>query len=116
MRVARVLIALGFASLMAVLVTGPAFADGACQSEIDRFCQGEKAILKCLRKNQTSLSPSCSTYVGLFEQIPSCLRDARALCPTDHPTVTTVVGCLRGHSDEISAECRAELAKIRKDE
>lgn len=112
MRVARILCALVVVSLLGVLAARPVGAAG-CQSEIDRLCQGEKEILKCLRKNQADLSPTCTTYLNLFEQIPSCLADARQLCPTDHPSVTSVVGCLRGQQDKVSTECRAEIAKVR---
>lgn len=105
---------LGFAAgvLLSASVV-PAHADGGCTSEIERFCQGEKQVLACLRKNQKDLSPGCTTYVGLFEQIPSCLQDASKLCPTANPSVQGVTGCLRSHKDQLSAECRTEIEKIR---
>ncbi|MFN8604238.1 MAG: cysteine rich repeat-containing protein [Candidatus Binatia bacterium] len=93
--------------------TVPARAQGGCQSEVERFCSGEKQVLACLKKNRTDLSPGCATYVGLFDQIPSCLQEARQLCPTDAPSVQSVTGCLRGHADKLSAECKAEIDKIR---
>jgi hypothetical protein len=101
---------------MTVLLMGPARAAHAtgCQSEVDRFCQGEKEVLKCLRSHQIDLSPGCTTYLGMFEKIPSCLSDAAKLCPNTRPTVSTVVGCLRSKQDSLSDECKAELAKIRK--
>lgn len=91
----------------------PVRAQGGCQSEVERFCAGEKQVLACLRKNLKDLSPGCTTYLNVFEQIPSCLQDARQLCPTDNPSVQSVTGCLRGHADKVSAECRAELDKLR---
>ena len=112
MCIARIWCALFVVSFLTAAAQ-PAHGQGGCQSEIDRFCQGEKEILKCLRKNQADLSPTCSTYLNLFEQIPACLSDARQLCPTDHPSVTSVVGCLRGHTDKVSAACRAEMEKVR---
>lgn len=102
------------AAVLLVASSVPAHAQqGGCQSEIDRFCSGEKQVLECLRKNRKDLSPGCATYVAVFEQIPSCLQDARTLCPTDSPSVQSVTGCLRGHADKVSAECRAELDKLR---
>ena len=112
MRVARMLCALGVVSFLTVAAQ-PARAAGGCQSEIERFCKGEKAILKCLRKNQADLSPTCTTYLNLFEQLPSCLSDAAKLCPTENPSVNSVVGCLRGQQDKVSAECRSEIEKVR---
>ncbi len=91
----------------------PAHADGGCTSEVERFCRGEKQVLACLRKNQKDLSPGCATYVGIFEQIPSCLQEAAKLCPTETPSVQSVTGCLRGHKDQLSAECRSEIEKLR---
>lgn len=88
-------------------------AAGGCTSEVERFCQGEKQVLACLRKNQKDLSPGCTTYVGIFEQIPSCLQEASKLCPTDTPSVQSVTGCLRGHKDKLSAECRSEIEQVR---
>ena len=99
-----------------VLLSGsvaPARAEGGCTSEVERFCRGEKQVLTCLRKNQKDLSPGCATYVGIFEQIPSCLQEASKLCPTETPSVQSVTGCLRGHKDQLSAECRSEIEKLR---
>jgi len=86
---------------------------GACQSEINRFCRGKRPVLACLRANQKDLSPSCTTYVNLFEQMPSCISDAARLCPTAHPSVEALTGCLRGNKTKVSQECRDEVAKIR---
>ena len=41
------------------------------------------------------------------------LQEAGKLCPTDHPSVSSVVGCLRGHQDKLSAACKDEIAKVR---
>ena len=102
------------AAVLLIASIAPAHAQqGGCQSEIDRYCSGEKQVLQCLRKNQRDLSPGCATYVAIFEQIPACLQDARQLCPTDNPSVQSVTGCLRGHKDKVSAECRAEIEKLR---
>ena len=113
MRVTRLFLALTVVSSLTVLAVAPARGAG-CQSEVARFCKGEKAkqILACLQKNQKDLSPGCSTYLNLFEQIPSCLDDASRLCPTEHPSLSSLVGCLRGRSSDLSAECHAELEKI----
>jgi hypothetical protein len=112
MRVKHLFLGLAMGVLLSALAA-PARAVGGCTSEIERFCQGEKQVLACLRKNQKDLSPGCTTYVGVFEQIPSCLQEAAKLCPTDTPSVQSVTGCLRGHQDKLSAECRSEIEKIR---
>lgn len=112
MRVKRLFLGIT-AGVLLIAPGAPARAQGGCQSEVERFCHGEKQVLACLRKNQKDLSPGCTTYVNVFEQIPSCLQEARTLCPTDNPSVQSVVGCLRGHQDKLSAECRAEIEKIR---
>lgn len=105
---------LGIAAGALLIASGaPARAQGGCQSEVERFCSHDKQVLACLRKNQQDLSPGCTTYLNIFEQIPSCLQEARKLCPTDNPSVQSVTGCLRGHKDQLSAECRAEIEKLR---
>jgi hypothetical protein len=101
------------AGMLLIGTTTSVHAQGGCQSEVERFCSGEKQVLACLKKNRQDLSPGCLTYVGIFDQIPSCLQDARQLCPTDAPSVQSVTGCLRGHKDKLSAECTSELDKIR---
>lgn len=102
------------AAVVLVLSAQPAHArSGGCQSEINRFCKGQKPVLACLRTNQKDLSPSCTTYVNLFEQMPSCLSDASRLCPTKNPSVQTLVGCLRGNKKKVSQECRDEIAKVK---
>lgn len=113
MRVKQVMWGAAVAALLVGASVLPAAAQGGCQSEVDRFCSGEKQVLACLRKNQKDLSPGCATYVGIFEQIPSCLQEAGKLCPTEHPSVSSVVGCLRGHQDKLSTECKDEIAKVR---
>ena len=95
-----------------VVLRSEAQATG-CQSEIDRLCKGEQRILECLRKNQKDLSPGCSTYLGVFEKMPSCIADAQKLCPTENPSASSVVGCLRGNQDKLSAACRDEIAQVR---
>jgi hypothetical protein len=114
MMIRRVLVG-ACAAIVLVLGAQPAHArsSGACQSEINRFCRGQRPVLPCLRANQKDLSPSCTTYVNLFEQMPSCLSDAARLCPTANPSVQTLVGCLRGHKTKVSQECRDEIAKVK---
>lgn len=112
MRVKQLVLGMTAAVVLAVSVA-TARAEGGCTSEVARFCQGEKQVLACLRKNQKDLSPGCATYVGIFEQIPSCLQEASKLCPTETPSVQSVTGCLRGHKDQLSAECRSEIEKVR---
>lgn len=112
MRVKHLFLGATVAALLGSSVAA-ARADGGCTSEVERFCKGEKQVLACLRKNQKDLSPGCTTYVGVFEQIPSCLQEASKLCPTDTPSVQSVTGCLRGHKDQLSAECRSEIEKVR---
>jgi hypothetical protein len=114
MRVKHVIWGVAVAALLVGANVAPAGAQqGGCKAEVERFCTGEKQVLACLKKNQQDLSPGCTTYVGIFEQIPSCLQEARTLCPTDNPTVPSLVGCLRGHQDKLSAECKGEIAKVK---
>jgi hypothetical protein len=112
MRVKRLFLGIVAGSLL-IAAAAPARAQGGCQSEIERLCKGEKQVLACLRKNDKDLSPGCTTYLNIFESIPSCLQEAGTLCPTEKPSVQSVVGCLRGHQDKLSAECKAEIEKAR---
>lgn len=113
MRVTRLFGKIAVAAALVAATVAPSFADGACKSEIDRLCTGEKQVLACLRKNAKDLSPGCTTYLQIFESIPSCLQDAAKLCPNEKPSVTSVLGCLRGHQSALSADCKAEIEKVR---
>ena len=89
----------------------PAHANG-CQSEIKKFCEGKTPIIDCLRANARDLSPTCTTYLNIFERIPSCLADARRLCPSKHPSAAGVSACLKKKKSEVSEACRKELADL----
>jgi hypothetical protein len=111
----RALRTAGASCCLAILMLAwaqPAHAN-QCQSEIKKFCEGKTPIIDCLRANSRDLSPGCTTYLGIFERIPSCVADARRLCPSKNPSVAGVHGCLQKKKSQLSEACHKELADLR---
>lgn len=103
----------GCAAALLLLTAAPPASAGGCQAEIDKLCKGQTPIMNCLRQHQSELSPECSAYLAFFEQIPSCVSDARHLCPTEKPSGAGVIACLRGRQSDLSDDCRREIGKLR---
>jgi hypothetical protein len=129
-------IGLSFAALCAicmVLIFGThAFsADKTpCDNDIPRFCKGVKpgaALMACLEKNESRLSPSCRDYEGRVggnrmekkEQIrekvrfrKACNEDVVRLCKDTKPGPGVVIKCLSEHENELSAPCSKMLRTV----
>ncbi len=103
----------GCAVSIALLAAARPAAAAGCQTDVEKLCKNEKAIVTCLQSHKADLSAECSAYLAFFEQIPSCLVDAQRLCPSDKPSGAGVIACLRGRQSDLSDDCRKEIGKLR---
>lgn len=105
--------------------------DGACRSDVERFCrqsQGDqKAATDCLLDHQQDISDAC--YNQLKQQLTqggsnadkgggghgrACRQDAEALCKGVQPGGGRIVNCLMDHQKELSDACYDQLSKAMK--
>jgi hypothetical protein len=96
------------------LLTSAASARAAgCQTEIEKLCKDQTPIMTCLRAHEKDLSKECDAYLRFFERMPSCVADARRLCPTKKPSGAKIIACLRGRQTDLSEDCRKEIGNMR---
>ncbi len=92
----------------------------ACRDDAARVCpgvpRGEGRVIECLRSGWYSLSPPCQTALWAaqekkdqFESV--CGDDAARLCPGVAPGEGRLLACLESRASEVSAVCRALLAR-----
>ena len=103
----------GLAGLILALTLASRAHAGACQTEMGKFCKGSTNVAACLREHESDLSDECKAYLSFFENMPSCLADARHLCPSKKPSGAGVIKCLRGHQSDLSDACKNEIRKMR---
>jgi hypothetical protein len=94
-----------------------------CAEEIASYCKGVKPgggrLLKCLKENESRLSPACREK---FENIRKWLEEAKEACSGDvdrfckdvQPGGGRILKCLREHSGEISPACSKIIAGVEK--
>jgi hypothetical protein len=106
-------VAAGFSMGVLLLAWAPPAHAGSCKAEVEKLCKGRTDLMKCLRENERDLSPGCNAYLRFFENMPSCVADARKMCPSDQPSGAAVIACLRKHQTDLSEDCKNEMRKIR---
>jgi len=86
----------------------------ACRDDIASYCPGvqpgQGAILRCLRENQTMLTPGCQGILkGAREKEAefrkSCGKDAQKLCKGINPGYGRILACLKSKQAELSPAC-----------
>jgi hypothetical protein len=94
-----------------------AFAAGACQGDIARFCsgaQGPKQEIQCLKENKAQLSPPCKMHIvqvlkAVKEAHQDCEADIYVFCQGVQPGKGRVIRCLKAHKQELTPECKAGI-------
>jgi Golgi apparatus protein 1 len=99
----------------------------ACRSDVERLCKdvqpGEGRLAKCMKDNDASVSSACKEHMAklrergqermqAFQQ--ACKGDLDQYCKDVPHGQGRVVGCLRDHTDSLSASCKDQLAEIDK--
>ncbi len=110
------------AGALAAFFTTAGAQQGACKEDVDKLCKdvqpGEGKILACLKSHQSEVSPKCAGYL---KQVQEQIKHVSAACEPDLEKFCweTPIGkgglasCLKKHSAELSADCKAAVAKAK---
>ena len=101
------------AGLLALAATGPARAEGPCQSDLARFCDRRPPLelLSCLQSHRADLTQACrerveTVVVELQEAQRDCEPDAFAFC-RDAGRGEPMVACLSAKQGDLTRRCQA---------
>ena len=93
---------------------------GACKADAEKFCKdikpGEGRIMDCLKTHKADLSEGCKAKGGEPKQVKMdwdavCAKDKESLCKDVQPGAGRIIQCFKEHEKELSAGCRAFVAK-----
>lgn len=96
---------------------------GPCAGDVEKFCKGVKPgggrILRCLKEHDADLSAACKErgeeMKGAVREISAaCKGDVEKLCKDVKPGGGRILACLKKQSDQVSDQCKGELAERRK--
>jgi Cysteine rich repeat len=124
----------GFHRALAIGILSLAFASsstraegkegkGPCAGDVEKFCKGVKPgggrILRCLKEHDADLSAACkergAEMKGAVREISAaCKGDVEKLCKDVKPGGGRILACLKKQSDQVSDQCKGELAEKRK--
>src|SRR5262245_38637410 len=117
--------ALAGAAAVALFVLSPATVrtasaePGACAGDSERLCghvkEGGGARMRCLMDHEGQLTPACRNEVNNVqaharEVSAACSDDAARLCSNVESGKGRVVQCLVNHENQLTRDCRAEVA------
>ena len=113
-------IALLFASVVSAIPTGPVLAQPLCTADVQKYCSdvppGGGRIQRCLHEHEAEISKECRARLddlvreaGLLGA--TCRWDIARLCSDVAPGGARIVSCLENHAEDLSIECKAQLAK-----
>jgi len=97
-------------------------ADRPCQGDVQKFCAGVQPgagrIATCLKEHQAELSDLCKAHIhGMKtkarEHFKACADDVDKFCKDTQPGGGRIAKCLVDHESNLSAACKAEIAKRR---
>ena len=110
------------AGALAAFFTTAGAQQGACKEDVDKLCKGvqpgEGKILACLKSHQSEVSPKCA---GHLKQVQQQIKEVSAACESDVEKFCWeapigkggLASCLKKHSAELSADCKAAVAKAK---
>jgi Golgi apparatus protein 1 len=94
-------------------------AEGACQADIDKLCQGvqpgEGRILACLKTNKAQVSKPCQAKLASVahaakEVSKRCEDDVLTFCSTVKPGKGAVLKCLGQNEARLQPQCQEVVA------
>ncbi len=110
--------------LAAVLIAAPALAagpgSGPCAEDLAKYCKdvqpGGGRLVKCMKEHQSDLSPACKQHLAEMkerakEAKEACQDDVMNFCKDVKPGGGRIIGCLKQHESELSADCKAQMEK-----
>ena len=107
--------------VLAAALAAPALARAfPCEADIKKFCPdvrpGGGRIQACLKEHAKELSPECAAQYEKTQSMlgglaTKCRTDINRFCANVTPGQGRVAACLEKHRDEVSADCKTELAK-----
>ena len=95
-----------------------------CADDIAKLCKDVKPgggrLAKCLKEHENELSPACKEKIAeagkkMQELRQACKGDVERLCKDVKPGGGRLVKCLKEHESELSPECKAKIAELRKE-
>jgi hypothetical protein len=96
-------------------------APGGCRSDVQKFCKevkpGGGRMMRCLKRNETELSPQCRDRMAEGRQkmevfAEACRPDAEKLCKDAAGGKGRGMRCLLDNKDRLSPACREQVAKV----
>jgi hypothetical protein len=93
-------------------------AKGACKADADKLCKdvtpGGGAILECLKKHQSEVSPKCANNLKALKQVSNaCEPDVEKFCWDTPIGKGGIAGCLKKHAADLSPDCKAAVSKAK---
>jgi hypothetical protein len=110
-------------TVLACLVTAAAaHAEVPCAADVAALCKdvpaGGGRIQACLKQNESKVSEACRKKIdGLASEVKLaavvCRWDIGRLCSDVTPGQGKVLACLQQHEDDLSPECKKQLAEMK---
>ncbi len=126
MRTARMLIVGGVVAALFSLFSRADAAQqsqkGACKADVQKLCKdvqpGEGKILECLKTHQAEVSAPCASHIkqvqGAMKQVSqACEPDVEKYCFDAPIGKGGIASCLKKHSNDLSADCKAAVASVK---
>lgn len=116
------LLAAAFCLSLAAGIAGAEEQSKPCADDAARLCKGMQPgggrIANCLREHRDELSPACKERMAaakkrMQEAKDDCHEDMQKHCKDVQPGQGRIAQCLKQHEAELSADCKAHLAKPR---
>lgn len=95
---------------------------GACAKDRETLCgniePGEGRVMKCMKENKDKLSAECKAqHEKMKKQMKdvseACQEDVEKFCSDTKPGKGRIMRCMKEHKEELSAECKAEVAEAK---
>lgn len=110
------------AGALAALFTTAGAQQGACKDDVDKLCKdvqpGEGRVLQCLKTHEKEVSPACTAHLKQVRAQmkavgEACEADVEKFCFDTTMGKGAVAKCLKSHSADLSADCKAAVAKAK---
>jgi hypothetical protein len=95
---------------------------GACKADVEKLCKdvqpGEGRVLECLQTHKADVSPKCTAHLkevqaSVKQLSAACKPDVEKYCLDTPAGKGAIAKCLKAHSDDLSADCKTAVAKMK---